>query len=221
VDVRSLWRQSLFIMITSFSDFWNLLEKENPVWWEMCNMRFHKKDVKKCAQDCHVYILADEKLFKQLTEMDGAALRKYFTSWLMKAPDAPQAPQLQQVEEPKQQGPPPLTGEARMARLKEWEAHVLETPVAKILKPMSHKQAAEEGGWTPKKEGSYTPMDPELFYLMEGIKKFSGKKYKGMMTFPGFKHFNYGLVTVYADSKESAEDILKKAQRYSKLKMKR
>lgn len=212
--------------MTSFSDFWNLLEKENPVWWEMCNMRFHKKDVKKCAQDCHVYILADEKLFKQLTEMDGAALRKYFTSWLMKAPDAPQAPQLQQFDEPKEvetdpaKLPIPKSDPRYQEHLQKWLDSLEETTNAFKTQPITKREIAEEGGWTPKKEGNYTPMDPQLFYLMEGIKKFSGKKYKGMMTFPGFKHFNYGLVTVYADSKESAEDILKKAQRYAKLKVK-
>lgn len=187
-------------------------------------MRFYKKDIKKCAQDCHVYILADEKLFKQLTECDGAALRKYFTSWLMKAPDAPVAPQLQQVEEPKIETDPakqpiPKDDPRYQEYLQMWLDSLKETTNAFKTQPITKREVAEEGGWTPKKEGNYVPMDPNLFYLKEGVTKFSGRKYKGMLTFPGFRHFDFGMVSVYADSKESAEEILTKAGRYAKAKV--
>jgi hypothetical protein len=204
----------------SFDDFWKLLS-ENPIWLEQTTMRFYRKDVKKCAGDAFVYLLADQKKFDEMVK-DAAGLRKYLTSWLIKAPDAPVAPTLQQVEEvPTEPVIPPLTGEERMKRLKEWEAMVLNNPPVKVLERISSKQAAEEGGWVPKKKDAYVPIDPSLYYLKEGVAKFSGKKYKGMITFPGFAHYDFGLVSVYSDSKANAEEILKKAQRYSKMKVKK
>jgi hypothetical protein len=98
---------------------------------------------------------------------------------------------------------------------------VLNNPPVKVLERISSKQAAEEGGWVPKKKDAYVPIDPSLYYLKEGVAKFSGKKYKGMITFPGFAHYDFGLVSVYSDSKANAEEILKKAQRYSKMKVKK
>src|SRR5688572_24698523 len=78
----------------SFDDFWKLLS-ENPIWLEQTTMRFYRKDVKKCAGDAFVYLLAEEKMLKA---GDAQALRKYVTAWLIRAPDAPIAPQLQQPE---------------------------------------------------------------------------------------------------------------------------
>lgn len=207
-------------MITSFSDFWNLLEKENPIWWEQVNMRFFKKDIKKCAQDCHVYILADEKLFKQLTECDGAALRKYFTSWLMKAPDAPVAPQLQQVEhEPVYQGPPPLTGEEREKRIQEWKAAVLAVDNNFRVPNVTRKEAEEEGQWDRPKQTPYNPPSTYITLVNENIKKFAAKKYKGLRYIDGFKRFGFGEVSVLAENEQDAKEIIKKAERLAKLQM--
>lgn len=183
-------------------------------------MRFFKKDIKKCAQDCYVYILADDKLFKQLIESDGAALRKYFTSWLMKAPDAPVTPQLQQVEpEPVEQGPPPLTGEERLKRLKEWEAMVLATADNFRAVPHVTKEQIKEEGQTdkPKAPVYRSDQDDFLYHLRNNIKKFAAKKYKGYYKWDGFKHYQIGLVTVYAESMNDAQEILKSSERLTTL----
>jgi hypothetical protein len=213
--------------MTSFSDFWNLLEKENPIWWEQVNMRFYKKDVKKCAQDCHVYILADQKLFKQLTEMDGAALRKYFTSWLMKAPDAPQAPILQQLEEPKEvetdpaKLPIPKSDPRYQKYLELWQQEIDKFAVDHTVPKVTKEQAKEEGQWEKPKPAVYKSDEEDfLYHLRQNIKRFAARKYKGYYKWDGFKHFQIGLVTVYAANIKDATDILEKAERYTKTKAK-
>src|SRR5690349_16963663 len=107
----------------TFPEFWDFIENKNPQWYDWTKMRFFSKDIKKCAMDCWAYLLADENLLK----MEGPQMRKYFVSWLMKAPDAPVKPQLQQVEESKPVRPEdaPLTGEARAIWLEKFKAQVL------------------------------------------------------------------------------------------------
>lgn len=208
--------------MTSFESFFALLEKENPIWWEQCHMRFFKKDIKKCAQDCYVYILADGKLFKQLTDSDGAALRKYFTSWLMKAPDAPVTPQLQQVEpEPVEQGPPPLTGDERQKRLAEWKAAVLAVDNSFKMPKVSKKEAEEEGQWDRPKQTPYNPPSTYITLVNEAVKKFAAKKYKGLRYIDGFKRFGFGEVSVLAENETDAKEIIRKAERLAKLQIKK
>lgn len=199
-------------MIASFDDFWKFLES-NEVWFEYnCKMRFFDRDPKACARDCYGYLISDMKVFQEM-QKDEARLRKYFVSWLMKAPRAAVAPTLQQVEEPKQEGPPPLTGEERMKRLKEWLDQVQQAELFAPVPKLTHKQIAEEGQWLPKKPEAYKPdNDIYLFKLKEAIHNISGRKYKGMYRFDGFKHFNIGLVTVFAKDLNDANEIFQEAE---------
>lgn len=204
----------------SFDDFWKFLQSHEQ-WFEYtCKMRFHDRDPKSCAKDCYAYLISDPKKFTEMQKED-ATLRKYFVSWLMKAPVKPMAPQLQQVEVSKE----PVVNhfvdeETYQRRMKEWRDAVLSVDNNFKVPKISKKEAIEEGDWLPKKKADYVPIDPHLYYLKDGISKFSGRKYKGMVTFPGFEHYNFGMVSVYADSKANAEDILRKAHRYANRKLK-
>lgn len=133
-----------------FPDFWTFLETSHPQWWDWTKMRFFSKDLKKCAMDCWAYLLADPKLLT----MEPAAMRKYFTAWLMKAPDAPVKIQMT-TEEPFKESENFLVGEERNKRLEEFKAAVLATPALKPTPRITRKEYEENGGWEPKKETPY------------------------------------------------------------------
>lgn len=135
----------------SFQDFWTFLETSHPQWWDFTKMRFgNSKDIRQCAMDCWAYILADEKLLK----MEPASMRKYFVSWLMKAPNAPVKIDMAPPEKFKE-SENFLVGEERNKRLEEFKAAVLATPALKPTPRMTRKEFEENGGWTPKKEAPY------------------------------------------------------------------
>jgi hypothetical protein len=139
--------------LKTFPEFWTALT-ENQIWFESLQMRFGRKDIKKCASDAFVYLLADEKL---LASGDKVALRKYITSWLMKAPDAPVVPYVPSVEESKKEPENFLVGEERQKRIREVLAEIgkVSTPVP----PLSKREIEEEGKWE-KKHIPYPSMSP-------------------------------------------------------------
>lgn len=136
-------------MTKDFQAFWTFLETNNPQWWDFTKMRFFSKDLKKCAQDCYAYLLADQDAF---SKMEPGGIRKYFVAWLMKAPDAPVKPQLQQESEPFKESENFLVGEERAAKIKWAVEQILANPVGKPVPKLSHKAIAEEGQWVPKSD---------------------------------------------------------------------
>lgn len=205
----------------TFSEFLGALT-ENQIWFESLQMRFGRKDIKKCASDAFVYLLAEEKL---LASGDKIALRKYVTSWLMKAPDAPVVPYVPSVAESEPVELPenmrPLKGEARAIWLEKFKATVLETPPVKPIAKISTREIISEGQWEPAKEKPYNNgLDIKLYTLTETIKRFGRRKYKGVYSFTGFSTYKFGLVEVFADSDQNAREILSKAERFLRLNVK-
>lgn len=200
----------------TFNEFWTALQ-ENQIWYDSLKYRFGRKDIKKCASDAFVYLLAEEKL---LASGDKIALRKYVTSWLMKAPDAPVVPYVPSVEETRglntiRPEDEPLKGEARAIWLEKFKATVLETPPVKPIAKISTREIISEGQWEPAKEKPYNNgMDIKLYTLTETIKRFGRRKYKGVYSFTGFSTYKFGLVEVFADSEQNAREILRKAEKY-------
>lgn len=135
-----------------FPDFWTFLETSHPQWWDFTKMRFgNSKNIKQCAMDCYAYLLADPAMFNK---MDDNGKRKYFVSWLMKAPDAPVKINMAPPE-PFKESENFLVGEERQKRLEEFKAAVLATPALKPTPRMTRKEYEENGGWEPKKEAPY------------------------------------------------------------------
>lgn len=200
----------------TFPEFWDFIEKENPQWWEWTKMRFFEKNIKQCAMDCWAYLLADENLLK----MEGPQLRKYFTSWLMKAPNAPVKPQLQQEEEVKVETDPeklpiPKSDPRYQQHLDNWLKSLNQVSDSFRAPSMSKREVVEQGGWEPKKEEVHqNGIDKNLMQLKNAIKKFANKRYKGQYTFSDFKNYKFGLVDVFAANETDAKAILKKAERY-------
>lgn len=208
-------------MKLTFEDFWNRLV-ENDIWYEIVRMRFHKKDVKKCAGDAFVYLLADGKLIET---NDVIAWRKYLTSWLIKAPDAPVAPQLQQVEEPKvvrpEDKPIPKDDPRYDAYLKLWQSEVDKFAVDHVVPRVSKKEAIEQGDWLPPKPAPYKSDDDVfMIHLKENVRRFAARKYKGFYSWSGFKNFDIGLIQVYAQNASDAQEFVTKAERYTRMKLK-
>lgn len=207
--------------MTTFPEFWTALQ-ENQIWYDSLKYRFGRKDIKKCASDVFVYLLAEEKL---LASGDKIALRKYVTSWLMKAPDAPVVPYVPSLAESEPVEVPenmrPLKGEARAIWLEKFKATVLETPPVKPIAKISTREIISEGQWEPAKEKPYNNgLDIKLYTLNETIKRFGRRKYKGVYSFTGFSTYKFGLVEVFADSEQNAKDILRKSERFLRLNVK-
>lgn len=54
-----------------------------------------------------------------------------------------------------------LTGEARMQRLREWQAEVAKADEVKKIRPMSAKEIIENGDWKPKPPEIHEPSETE------------------------------------------------------------
>jgi hypothetical protein len=209
-------------MKLSFSDFWDKLVADD-IWWDRMQYRHSRKDLKEVGNKAFDFLMT---VPNRLDPPDVMYWRQIFAKEAGWAKDAAVRPQLQQVEVKPQPTPQDLEKNKPIpksdprydAYLKLWRSEVDKFAVDHRMPKVSKKEAIEEGDWLPKKTAPYIPIDPYLFHLKEGIKKFSGKTYKGRITFSGFNHFNYGLVTVFAESKPDADSILKKAERYAKLK---
>lgn len=139
-------------MKLSFEEFWNKLV-EHDIWYDQMKMRFFRKNLKQVANDCFIFLLASEQRW---ATQDYQDFRRCYQSFLAKAPDEVVRPQLQQeeVKSDKVQAPP-LTGEARMNWIKEWEKVVKESTMVNGVTKLTHKQIADEGDWLPKKPAPY------------------------------------------------------------------
>lgn len=112
-----------------------------------------------------------------------------------------------------------LTGEARAAKLKEWKEMLMKTPPLKPVQKMSTREVLEEGDWEPKRHVNYVPaVDASLLRLKQAITRFASRKYKSRHSFYDFKTYKFGLVEIVAENDTDAKEILKKAERYCKLK---
>lgn len=153
----------------NFEDFWLKLQENEP-WFDQIKMRFCRKDLKPVANECFIFLLALEQRW---AAQDYQDFRKCYQSFLTKAPDKPVAPQLQQTEvKEEKKSDPPLTGEARMAWIKKWEAEVKGSPMMQTCAvKLTYKQIADEGDWLPKKpapypSSSHAEVKKRLFHLI-------------------------------------------------------
>lgn len=137
----------------TFDEFYNGLI-EDGIWWDRIQMQYRSKDIKGEANNCFTWLLTQQN---RMAAKDFGDFRRAFQKFLMNAKDVPIKPQLQQapvVEEVKPKEPP-LTGEARQARLKEWMEQVQKGDIVKPVGKLSYKEIADEGGWLPKKPAPY------------------------------------------------------------------
>jgi hypothetical protein len=170
-------------MKLSFEDFWNKLV-ENDLWFDQTKMRFCRKDLRGVANECFIFLLASEQRWALQDYQD---FRRCYQSFLMKSKDIEHRPQLQQVEtRPEKKGEPPLTGDARMKWIKEWEKVVRSGQMNSCAVKLTYKEIADEGDWLPKKPAPY-PSTNEFevkkryfhqIYVMSNYEAHTGDKLK-------------------------------------------
>lgn len=127
----------------TFEDFYTDL-KEDEVWFTNAGMGYKPETVQEVARDLFMACSADNTLNRPIGEM-----RKYFWNKLRKiTPDKVRKPF--ELKEEKKESDPPLTGEARAARLKEWEEAIRKLPAIKSTPKLTSQMIEEEGGVRPK-----------------------------------------------------------------------
>lgn len=145
--------------IKTFEQYWEIVTS-NDLWYDQIKMRHARKDIRSIAQNAFIDLLTTPQ---RLAAADPTDFQKHLSKFLMYAKDEVARPQLQQDEvreEPKGPQEPPLTGEARTAKIKEFVA--LLRQVGKQEKPLIDGQVEELGQTDPpKKKGVITPFDPE------------------------------------------------------------
>lgn len=145
--------------IKTFEQYWEIVTS-NDLWYDQIKMRHARKDIRSIAQNAFIDLLTTPQ---RLAAADPTDFQKHLSKFLMYAKDEVARPQLQQDEvreEPKGPQEPPLTGEAREAKIKEFVA--LLRQVGKKEKPLIDGQVEELGQTDPpKKKGVITPFDPE------------------------------------------------------------
>lgn len=204
-------------MSITFEDFWNKLV-EDEIWWDRMQYRYARKDLRGIGNETYDYLLT---IPNRLNFNDVAYWRQLFAKNAGWKADAPVKPQLQQVEAPKPEAPqaPILEGEARAKRIEEWKAEVLKSTNNFVMPKITAKEAADEGGWLPKKQQPYHAPNTFLVLVSEAVKKFAGKKYKGLRYIDGFQRFSFGEVSVLAENEADAKEIMKKAERLAKMQL--
>jgi len=145
--------------VKTFEQYWEIVTS-NDLWYDQIKMRHARKDIRGIAQEAFIDLLTTPQ---RLAAADPTDFQKHLSKFLMYAKDEVCRPQLQQEEvkeEPKGPQLPPLTGEARAAKIKEFVAILKQ--VGKNERPLLDEQIPELGQVDkPKKKGVITEFDPE------------------------------------------------------------
>lgn len=125
---------------------WFLELCSNYVWFQPASMQHKPETFKKLAHNVYMQCVAEGQ-FKPIQEC-----RKHVYHLVCKTPGDRQKVDwvkkaLEKVEAEKKVEAPPLTGEARMQRLKEWEEVVKKSEMVSAVPKMTAKQIIEEGDW--------------------------------------------------------------------------
>lgn len=149
--------------MTDFQSWYSEL-KDNKLWWIRINEMNRNKNLNRIAEEVHAYLMARDELKGE----DWPRFRTLFQSFARNAKEEAVRPQLQQevkVEVTVQE--PPLTGEARQQKLKEWLDVVNQTPMMKTPPKISYAEIAEQGGVRRPKDKPFPKDSPEYIYIKE------------------------------------------------------
>lgn len=133
----------------TFEDFYKDL-KSDEVWFNQASMHHKPETCEDTARKIYTNGMVDVLEFRQTPMKEH---RRYFFNKLSKiTPDRPKKQWWVKDEDKKEviQEAPPLTGEARLARLREWQEAIKQTPPVKTTPRLTSKMIEEEGGVRPK-----------------------------------------------------------------------
>jgi len=142
----------------SFENWWNEM-KSNQLWFMRTQEMFGKKNLNQIASEVHLYLIAKD----QFKAEDWPGWRVLFQSFARKAPDVTTVHLQQEEISPSYKEPdkPPLTGEARARRLKEYLDAIQSAPMLKPVAKPSSREIIENGQWRPKPPTIREPTEEE------------------------------------------------------------
>jgi hypothetical protein len=153
----------------NFED-WFILLKSDEQWFELSSMHHKEETFRRIAFKVYMQEVADKierpmsecrkHVYNIIAPMPSDKVRK---DWVAIENEKIQ----KQEEEKKQKEWVPLTGEARMQKLKEWEAKIKEVEMQSAVPIITHKQAVEEGGWLPAKGPVHPVTTPMEAYIKD------------------------------------------------------
>jgi hypothetical protein len=121
----------------------------DEIWFEQATLNHKTETVMATARQIWVNGLSDAENFRVIPFKEHR--RHLFNKLCKITPDKVRKPWYLPKEEPKIEPlNPPLTGEARAQRLKEWMAVVEQAPILKAVAPVSSREIIENGDWRPK-----------------------------------------------------------------------
>jgi hypothetical protein len=184
--------------MVNFESFYQSLTSDEQ-WFENVSSRHKPETFKNVCSLVWTLALSDAEQMKLTPIADHRRHVVYKLSKIL--PDRDNSKQWFQLEEEKKEADEkkewvPLTGEARMQKLKEWEAKIKEVEMQSAVPIITHKQAVEEGGWLPPKGPVHpvtTPMeayikDRRIAYIEYAYEPRTAEKKPGVMS---EEQFNY------------------------------
>ena len=153
----------------NFDDFFKEL-CDNHVWFLPASQHHKPETFQKVANAVYMQYVAKET-FPPIQEarayvsnkLNKILPDKVKVDWTKKAKEELDA----KIEAEKVKEEPPLTGEARAQKLKEWEAIVKGSTMLNSMPKPSYKELAEEGGVLPPKPAPYPCTSKEEVYIRE------------------------------------------------------
>lgn len=133
----------------TFDQFYTEL-KSDEVWFTNATMNHLPDTVTKAVNQIYMTGMTDPENFKVIPMKEH---RRHLFNKLSKiTPDKIRKPWYVKEEDKKEVEPqaPVLTGEARLARLREWQEAIKQTPPVKTTPRLTSKMIEEEGGVRPK-----------------------------------------------------------------------
>jgi hypothetical protein len=145
----------------TFDEYWDIVVS-NDLWYDNIKMRHARKDIRGIAQEAFIDLLTQPT---RLAIADPTDFQQHLSKFLMYAKESPVKPELQQAapkEEPADPNNPPLTGEARQKKIKEFLDIILSFD-GNAIRPLLNEQVKENGQTDPPKprghEYPFTPLE--------------------------------------------------------------
>lgn len=174
-----------------FPEFYAALKSSNPIWWDSLKVSFPHRDYDGLAKQCWSWLLSCDRLPPK-SDDDWKNLRASYQKFLLFAPEVHTVQTGQTWEEPKKEEAPPLTGEARLARLKEWE---------KELMKIGHPERVKGN---------------KVFHVAQQIKKIEYHPLTGRQIYERDRHIEY-LRTCYNSVTKEPNESWMEEREFNKL----
>ena len=150
--------------MNDFTTWFAELKASNPIWWDALPLAYPKKDYVQLAKECYVHLLSNCQAI--IKNKDWERMRNTYQKFLLYGKERVDVEKLPEVE-PVVIHPKALTGEQRLAKLKEWEQQIKEAKVVNAVPRMSYAEEAELCGVRRPKDKPYPATTVEELRIKE------------------------------------------------------